>query len=58
MVAINQFPAGKDGDGAGQVENSGSSHSEWSRGMYTAMTTVLLPCYHLYCSLINVQLVQ
>ena len=41
--------AGEAGDGtgeagAGQVESSGRSGSEWSWGVYIAVTAVLLPC--------------
>ena len=42
--------AGEAGDGeageagAGEVESSGRSGSEWSWGVYIAVTVVLLPC--------------
>ena len=41
--------AGEAGDGAGEagageVESSGRSGSEWSWGVYIAVTAVLLPC--------------
>ena len=56
-LLICWFPpghAGEAGDGAGeagagdagvgQVESSGRSGSEWSWGVYIAVTAVLLPC--------------